>query len=121
MEKNVDSGKNSSQFTNTFTQKIEKVKQFNMEKAMDFVTKKFGEICGWLGLVLIHGATLPVTYMALKGAAVVLPPLSMVLLLWSGLLLFFVRSAIQKDRLYMVSNGIGFFFQSIMLALLVFQ
>jgi hypothetical protein len=92
-----------------------------MEKVTDMMTKKFGEFCGWVGLVLIHGATLPVTYMALKGAAVVLPPLSMVILLWSGLLLFFVRSAIQKDRLYMVSNGVGFFLQSIMLSMLVFQ
>jgi len=50
-----------------------------------------------------------------------LPPLSMVVLIWSGLLLFFIRSAIMKDKLYMLSNGIGFFFQSIMLAFLVFK
>jgi len=27
----------------------------------------------------------------------------------------------MKDKLYMLSNGIGFFFQSIMLAFLVFK
>jgi len=81
----------------------------------------FGEVCGWIGLVLIHGSTVPITLAALAGKAVLLPPISMVLLIWSGLFLFFVRSAIQKDRLYMVSNGIGFFLQSIVLALLVFK
>jgi hypothetical protein len=71
--------------------------------------------------VLIHGSTVPVTLSALAGQAVLLPPISMVLLIWSGLLLFFIRSAIQKDRLYMVSNGVGFFLQSVVLALLVFK
>ncbi len=82
---------------------------------------KFGEVCGWLGLILIHGSTLPSTYFAIKGEATVLPPLSMVILVWSGLLLFFIRSAITKDKLYMISNGVGFFLQSIMLALLVLK
>jgi hypothetical protein len=85
------------------------------------IVLNFGEICGWLGLVLIHGSTLPITYGAIMGDAVALPPLSMVLFIWSGLLLFFIRSAIVKDRLYMVSNGLGFFLQSIVLALLVFK
>lgn len=85
------------------------------------IVLNFGEICGWIGLVLIHGSTLPITYGAIMGDAVALPPLSMVLFIWSGLLLFFVRSAIVKDRLYMVSNGLGFFLQSIVLALLVFK
>jgi len=86
-----------------------------------WVIAKFGEVCGWLGLILIHGSTLPATYSAFKGEATVLPPLSMVVLVWSGLLLFFIRSAITKDKLYMISNGVGFFIQSIMLALLVLK
>ena len=71
--------------------------------------------------ILIHGSTVPVTYLAIKGEPTVLPPLSMVILIWSGLLLFFIRSAIMKDKLYLLSNGIGFFLQSIMLAFLVFK
>jgi uncharacterized protein with PQ loop repeat len=85
------------------------------------IVAKFGEVCGWIGLILIHGSTLPSTYSAIKGEATVLPPLSMVILVWSGLLLFFIRSAITKDKLYMISNGVGFFLQSIMLALLVLK
>jgi hypothetical protein len=86
-----------------------------------WIVAKFGEVCGWFGLILIHGSTLPSTYLAIKGEATVLPPLSMVILVWSGLLLFFIRSAITKDKLYMISNGVGFFLQSIMLALLVLK
>lgn len=87
----------------------------------NWIVKSFGEICGWIGLILIHGSTLPATYLAIKGEPTVLPPLSMVILIWSGLLLFFIRSAITKDKLYMLSNGIGFFLQSIMLAFLVLK
>lgn len=89
--------------------------------AYAWIVAKFGEVCGWFGLILIHGSTLPSTYLAIKGEATVLPPLSMVILVWSGLLLFFIRSAITKDKLYMISNGVGFFLQSIMLALLVLK
>ena len=89
--------------------------------AYAWIVSKFGEVCGWLGLILIHGSTLPATYLAINGEATVLPPLSMVILIWSGLLLFFIRSAITKDKLYMISNGVGFFMQSIMLALLVLK
>ena len=99
-------------------------KTFEMIKIIEWynwVVRQFGEICGWIGLILIHGSTVPVTYLAIQGEPTVLPPLSMVVLIWSGLLLFFIRSAIMKDKLYMLSNGIGFFFQSIMLAFLVFK
>jgi len=99
-------------------------KTFEMIKIAEWynwVVRQFGEICGWIGLILIHGSTVPVMHLAIKGEPTVLPPLSMVILIWSGLLLFFIRSAIVKDKLYMLSNGIGFFSQSIMLAFLVLK
>ncbi len=51
----------------------------------NWIVRQFGEICGWIGLILIHGSTVPVTYLAIKGEPTVLPPLSMVVLIWSGL------------------------------------
>jgi hypothetical protein len=117
MDENLDSGKNLNQPTDSFWKRIEE-----RYKHIETVTvKTFGETCGWIGLVLIHGSTIPITLAALAGQAVLLPPISMILLIWSGLFLFFIRSAIQQDRLYMLSNGIGFFLQSIMLAFLVFK
>jgi hypothetical protein len=49
------------------------------------------------------------------------PPFSMVVLIWSGLMLFLFRAIVQKDMLYIVSNAVGFFFNSILLALIVFK
>jgi hypothetical protein len=99
----------------------DKLKMLKLDEIYNWVVNKFGEICGWVGLVLIHGSTVPATYGAIKGEAVILPPLSMVILIWSGLLLFFIRSAIMKDKLYMLTIGIGFFLQSVMLGFLVLK
>ena len=114
-----------SDFTKTLNQHLDYLKMkfelIKMTEWYNWIVRQFGEICGWIGLILIHGSTVPVTYLAIKGEAVLLPPLSMVILIWSGLLLFFIRSAIMKDKLYMISNGIGFFMQSVMLAMLVLK
>jgi len=86
----------------------------------DDKVKKFGAISGWIGMVLIHSATLPTTLSVILGNSTQMPPLSMILLVWSGLFLFLIRALFQRDTLYIVSNAVGFFFQSILLALIVF-
>ena len=78
------------------------------------------ELCGWLGMILVQSATVPVTIGNIMGWTNTLPPLSMVLLVWAGLALYFVRAFYQRDTLYMVSNGIGFVLNSILLALIVY-
>lgn len=78
------------------------------------------EIGGWVGMCLIHGATIPVTVSNILGWSDKLPPLSMILLVWSGLALFLWRAIDRKDTLYIVSNAVGFVLNSILLALIVF-
>ena len=83
--------------------------------------KKLGSLSGWVGMVLIHGATLPTTLGVILGYSNNVPPISMVILVWTGLMLFLFRAIVQKDTLYIVSNALGFFFNSILLALIVFK
>jgi hypothetical protein len=84
-------------------------------------TNKLSELAGWIGMIMIHGATLPTTLSVILGYSTTLPPASMVLLVWTGLFLFLIRAVAQNDKLYIVSNAIGFFFNSILLALIVFK
>jgi hypothetical protein len=79
----------------------------------------WAERAGWLGMVSIHGATMPVTIRNIAGWSNELPPFSMVFLVWLGLALFLWRAVERKDVLYIVSNAIGFFLNSILLALIV--
>lgn len=78
------------------------------------------ELAGWVGMVLIHGATVPTTVSNILGLSNELPPLSMVLLVWAGLALFLWRAIERKDTLYTVSNAFGFALNSVLLALIVF-
>lgn len=71
-------------------------------------------------MVMLHSNTIPTTFAKVLGYNATMPPLSMVLLTWIGLGLYFWRAYYQKDALYMVSNGIGFMLNSILLAILVF-
>lgn len=87
----------------------------------DKVIKKFGAVSGWVGMVLIHSATLPTTLGIILGYSNSMPPISMVLLIWVGLMLFLINAIVQKDTLYIVSNAVGFFFNSILLSLIVFK
>lgn len=85
------------------------------------VTKKLSEAAGWIGMVLIHSATLPTTLGIILGYSDKIPPISMVLLVWSGLFLFLIRAIGNNDKLYIISNAVGFFFNTILLALIVFK
>jgi|TARA_A100001515_G_scaffold44560_2_gene35014 hypothetical protein len=83
--------------------------------------KRLAEIGGWIGMVLIHGATIPTSVSVIMGWSSDLPPLDMVLLIWSGLFLFFIRALARIDWLYLVSNAVGFFLQSLLLAIILYQ
>lgn len=85
------------------------------------IFEKFGACAGWIGMILIHGATLPVTIKNIIGVSTAMPPVEMVLMVWSGLFLFLIRAIANKDTLYIVSNAIGFFFNTVLLALIVFK
>jgi hypothetical protein len=50
-----------------------------------------------------------------------LPAVDMVLLVWSGLTLLFVKAAVQKDMLNVVTIGVGFIVQAVMMALIFFK
>ena len=81
---------------------------------------KTSELAGWVGMVLIHSATVPATVANLMGWSDRLPPLSMVLMVWAGLALFLWRAFGRNDLLYIVSNAVGFVLNSLLLALIVF-
>ena len=81
----------------------------------------FAEAAGWIGLVLIHGATLPTTLAALFTGAADFPPMSMVLMIWAGLFLFLIRACADRDFLYIVSNAVGFALQTALLSVIIFR
>jgi hypothetical protein len=80
---------------------------------------KLAEIGGWIGMILIHGATIPTSLAVIMGWSDHLPPIDMIVMVWLGLLLFFLRALARFDWLYLVSNAIGFTLNTIILVLIL--
>lgn len=93
------------------------------EKIITFflsLNKPTADTFAWLSMVVLNLATVP-SFLAVKsGLTDKMPPLDLVIILWVGLLLYFIRSAILKDMIMVVTLGIGFALQSIALGLIFF-
>jgi hypothetical protein len=98
---------------------------FNLSKIKSFVEEKIShvssETLGWLAIVLLHAATIPSLIAVMGGLTDRMPPLDMVLLVWTGLTLLFVRAAVLKDMLNLVTIGFGFILQAALTALIFFK
>lgn len=101
------------------------VSDFNPQVVIDFVKNKFAtisaETLGWLAIVVLHSATIPTLIAVWTGLTDKLPNIDMVLLMWTGLVLFFIKAAIQKDMLNLVTIGLGFIVQASLMALIFFK
>ena len=74
-------------------------------------------ITGWLGVLFVQSAVLPTTFNVITGASNHVPPISMTIMILTGLIFYFIRALIQKDKIHLTSNGIGIVSQSTLLAL----
>lgn len=105
--------------------------KFNLDfyNMTDHIKKFFGEglskfsaeTLGWLAILFVHGATIPALLALMAGITDNPPPVDIVLMIWTGLLFFFAKAAVQKDMLNMVTIGLGFMVQAVMMILIFFK
>jgi hypothetical protein len=97
----------------------------NINKFKSFVSTKISvisaETFGWLAVIVLHASTIPSLLAVMAGLTDRLPGVDLVLLVWTGLTLLFVKAAVQKDILNVVTIGVGFIVQSVMMALIFFK
>jgi hypothetical protein len=79
------------------------------------------DFLGWLAILLLHAATIPGLIAAMTGLSDQLPPIDLVLMVWTALALLFVRAAVTKDMLNIITIGFGFMIQAGMVALIFFR
>jgi hypothetical protein len=98
---------------------------YDLNRFKNFVTTKFtaisSETFGWLAVVVLHASTIPSLLAVMAGLTDRLPGVDLVLLVWAGLTLLFVKAAVQKDMLNVVTIGFGFIVQAVMMALIFFK
>lgn len=97
----------------------------NITQLKEFIQSKISiisaETFGWLAVIVLHASTIPSLLAVMAGLTDRLPGVDLVLLVWTGLTLLFVKAAIQKDMLNVVTIGVGFIVQAALMALIFFK
>ena len=105
-------------------EKFERVLNNTREMVVKFFSnfsKTTADTLGWLSIIVLHASTVPGLLAVKAGISDRMPPLELVAFLWVGLLLYFIRSAIIKDMLNVITIGVGFALQALLLGLIFFQ
>jgi hypothetical protein len=97
----------------------------NMEQFKNSVKEAVGtlssEALGWIAVLVLHAATIPSLLALMSGLSDTPPSVDLVLMVWAALTLFFVKAAVQKDMLNLVTIALGFIVQAVMMALIFFK
>ena len=97
----------------------------NINELKTFVSTTLGKISsetlGWLAVIVLHCSTVPSLLAVMAGLTDRLPGVDLVMLVWIGLSLLFVKAAVQKDMLNVVTIGFGFIIQAVLMALIFFK
>jgi hypothetical protein len=83
--------------------------------------KVSAETLGWLAVVLIHCATIPTLLALLAGLSDTVPNLDIVMFMWAGLVLLFFRAVVLRDLLNIITIGLGFITQAVIMAMILFK
>ena len=96
-----------------------------MEKFIKLVQEKMAGIgtntLNWIGIIIGHCVFLPSGLALLTGLTDRTPSLDVVVLVQAMLMLSFIRSVIVRDGIASVIHGLGWFGQSMLLAMIVFK
>ena len=99
---------------------MQKFNEFRVS-ILEVIQHLSSDFLGWLAILLLHAATIPGLIAVMTGLSDQLPPIDLVLMVWSALALMFVRAAVTKDMLNIITIGFGFMVQAGMVALIFFR
>lgn len=88
---------------------------------VDHLKKITSETLGWMAAIILHCATVPSLLALMTGLSDRAPSVDVVLFIWTGLVLLFSRAVVLKDMLNIVTIGVGFMVQSILMSFILFK
>ena len=101
------------------------MKDFNLNAIRNFINEHLHTISadtlGWLAAIVIHCATLPSLLALLTGLRDDTPSIEVVLFMWTGLVLLFARAVVSNLSLNIITIGVGFIAQAVLMALILFK
>ena len=91
-----------------------------LQNYFENLPKAVADVFAWISIVILCLCNVPGYFALMSGVTDNTPPLDISLLVWIGLLLYFIRSVIIKDMLNVLTIGIGFGIQVILLGTIFF-
>jgi len=83
--------------------------------------KVSAETLEWLAVILIHSATIPTLVALMTGLSDTVPNLDIVMFMWAGLVLLFFRAVVLRNLLNIITIGLGFITQAVIMAMILFK
>lgn len=96
-----------------------------IEQGISFTKYKLAGISSvsleWATIILLHCASIPSILSFILGVVDHMPGIDIILFLWVGLFVYFIKSFMENNRIVLFTNATGFFIQAMLLATVVFQ
>jgi hypothetical protein len=100
---------------------MEKIEQL-VTTVINMIKEKFTtistETLGWLANIVLHCATVPTWIAVMKGLTDKMPGVDIILMVWTALVLLFIKAILNKDMLNIITIGLGFALQATLMALI---
>ena len=87
----------------------------------DHLGKISAHTLGWVAIVLLHFASLPTLLAVLTGQSDRLPPVDLMIFVWSALVTILFKALIERNFLYIATICMGFFAQTIIMGFILFK
>lgn len=95
------------------------------KKIFEVVRQQIGHVSahtlGWISIVLLHFAAVPTLLSVLLSQSDKLPPVDLMLFIWSALITLFFKALIERNFLYVATVCIGFCAQTVLMSLILFK
>lgn len=76
---------------------------------------------GWITILLLHFASIPTLAAVLMAQGDKLPPVDLMIFVWSALVTLFFKSLIERNVLYIATICLGFAAQTLIMGLILFK
>lgn len=94
---------------------------FVFKFAKDHLGHVSAHTLGWLTIILLHLSSIPTLVAVLMAQSDKLPPVDLMVFVWSALITLFFKALIEKNSLYIATICLGFAAQTVIMSLILFK
>jgi hypothetical protein len=87
----------------------------------DHLGKISAHTLGWITIIMLHFASIPTLVAVLLAQSDKLPPVDLMVFVWSALITLFFKSLIERNFLYIATICLGFCAQTLIMGLILFK